>query len=285
VQVAPTDYNVQESVCSLLFASRVRKCEIGKAKKREQSGELSRLRGQAQKHQDKARAQEDEIRQLREELIAERKQKQEATTESEKAKRDIDKAIEKEGKRVEEEMRSKLEEASRRSRNDAQEIESLRKKLQRRDEEDKGNFARLESKYHAVQIEKQQLKNSLQQLVGAQPPDRARTSSITESDSKENAQANVQTPDHKVKKSVHFKNTPLLIPTRLVERERPARKVGRVMAPTASSKQHHYPSNSGRTPSRNKALGSASRVLQTPGRTSVRKPRRVLATDRRPKWN
>merc|ERR1712232_399820 len=98
------------------------------------------------------------------------------------------------------------------------------------------------------------------------------------------------TPDQsRSKKQVSWKNTPQVIPAS--DRKKKSTRA-RYQTSTVSSRiSTTAPSTSASaarraTPSRNKLLGSASRVLQTPGKQSVRAPRRVpAAADSRRKWN
>mmetsp|Transcript_19700 Transcript_19700/g.38525 ORF Transcript_19700/g.38525 Transcript_19700/m.38525 type:complete len:1205 (+) Transcript_19700:638-4252(+) len=348
LQVSPTTFNAQESTCSLNFAARVRHCELGKAKKKERTGESSKQRAAMKQAQDRVHQLELKIKMLNKKL-------EEAHIEQESIRAQAAKDAEKLSKRLEDRM-SNLKE------NDSKEIQALREKLMEQKSEDTDSKSKLETELHAAKMEianlKQQLRTSIagaamstsssMSSVGSSQSARATTSSShrlggssgrlnsrsTASPSPsplrspqsndyeanalrerrrsaENVQFDVSSPEpsryggsyslskDQSKKQVSWKNTPLVIPPsdRKIARQR-------LDSDSENSQPSSTPEKAPRAASRTpvttrlantstvaskaraaSTLGTASRVLQTPARTtksSVRTARRVPA--RRPAW-
>uniref|UniRef100_A0A7S2RFI6 Kinesin motor domain-containing protein n=1 Tax=Mucochytrium quahogii TaxID=96639 RepID=A0A7S2RFI6_9STRA len=312
LQVSPTTYNAQESTCSLNFASRVRKCELGKAKKSERGGMSQKARNQIKQATERAQTLEGKIKSLM-------KQINEAQKENEEVKANAAADNEKLTKRLQEKHNNL-------SRNDQLEIKSLREKLASRNRTDNGHVAKLEEQLHQAKVEinnlKQQLRSSISSHMStSSSPVSSRSHARTTVASKRTTTAgnairkkivkpkpkeepalkerrasldniqqveenNLRTPEKdNSKKSVSWKNTPQVI-------NLSSRKGNENHSPT-----HRQTEASSRTvvsvsSAKPMTLGTASRVLQTPGRkasTSVRAPRRIptttTASSKRPVWN
>ena len=296
VQVSPTDYNAQESTCSLLFASRVRKCELGKAQKKERSGELEKLKGIAQRSQDKLRGQEDKLLEYTKTIKALQQERDDLAKSVDRMTSNFEQTREGSERQLREDFKQKQEKLIGKIRNHEQEIKSLREKLSNREKSGDGKVARLESRLHDANMEirnlRQQLRSSIcaggvgSAMEPSSPSPQVTFSSPTApapsgTDDKENT---ICTPEGNVApgaKHVSFKNTPQIINPQ--KQRRHAHSRSRLLAPTVASSSHSSTLRKGT--SRNKALGTASRVLQTPGRSRPRSAARRIPTERRPKWN
>ena len=291
VQVSPTDYNAQESTCSLLFASRVRKCELGKAQKKERSGELEKLKGIAQRSQDKLRGQEDKLIQYTKTIKTLQQERDELAKSLEKTASSYEQKREGNERQLREDFKQKQEKLVGKIKSDEQEIRMLREKLNNREKSGDGKVAKLESRLHDANLEimnlRQQLRSSISaggstiepsspapQVAFASPPATRQTVD------KENDSFTPQGNTMYAKKHVSFKNTPQIINP---QKRRGGHGRSRLLAPTVASSSHT--STLRKVSNRNKALGTASRILQTPGRTKSRGAARRIPTEKRPKWN
>jgi len=280
LQVSPTLYNAQETLCSLNFAARVRSCELGKAKKNEKTGENPAQKALRKELQEKLDGLETETRLLKKQLT---KVKSESESIAETKVTDIEK------------LRTRLREKyDNLSRNDQLEIKGLKEKLQNRDASDKGTTTRLENELHGARTEinnlRQQLRSALSASTGFSntvssqaSPVIARISKTTRaSPRRPSSEAVLQerrasldnvTPEKGSKKQVSWKNTPLFI----------AASPGRVQ-----QAEENLSPNGMQKPSRANAksvLGNATRILQTPGKakktTSVKALRVPTSTKSR----
>jgi len=292
LQVSPTTYNSQESMCSLNFAARVRNCELGKAKKKERVGDSSKTRSQMKQQQDR-------IHQLELKIKTLNKKVEESRIEQDSIRAQNLKDAEKLQKKLEERFQHSQE-------NDQAEIKNLREKLtqaqQQSDQQSK--VEKLEAALHAAKMEinnlKQQLRSSIR-LAGPGPgpgpsprssgrsvstkgtpaPSSKRQALQERRTSVDNIEG-TKTPDKQGKKQVSWKNTPQIIfPSE--EKKRDENNSTNSDSPPkalASKRVSTAPAPS--------KFGGASRILQTPGhlsKSTVRAPRRVpTAVKKRPVW-